>query len=147
MKNSIELTEEQRSHLEEVISSGNISAQTVQHAHILLKSDRGTHGPQWSNERIQEAFGASTATIWRVRRRFLEHGLDKALNRRKQPERPEKRKVTGRQEAQLITLACMEAPTGYARWSRRLLRKKVVDLEIIEEVGRETIRLILKKNE
>jgi len=130
-----------------MISRGNTSAQTIQHAHILLKSDSGTHSPQWSNEQIREACGVRTATIWRIRRRFLTHGLDDALHRRKQPERPEKRKVTGRQEAQLITLACTETPTGYARWSRRLLRKKVVDVEIIEEVGRETVRLVLKKNE
>jgi transposase len=139
--------EEQRSHVEDKISSGNTSAQTIRHAHIVLKADRGTCGPQWSNERIQEAFGGSTTTIWRVRRRFLEHGLDEALNRRKQLERLEKRKVTGRQEAQLITLACMGAPTGYDRWSRRLLRKRVVDVERREEVGRETIRLVLRRNE
>jgi hypothetical protein len=147
MKKSIELTEEQRSRLEDLISCGNTRAQVIRHAHRVLKSDCGTCGPQWSNERIQEAFGVRTATIWRVRRRFLEHGLDEALHRRKQPERPEKRKVTGRQEAQLITLACMEVPTGYARWSRRLLRKKVGDVERREEVGRETIRLVVRRNE
>jgi DDE superfamily endonuclease len=77
----------------------------------------------------------------------LEHGIDDAVNRRPQPERPEKRKVKGVQEAQMIALACSEAPTGHSRWTVRLLRKKVVDLEITEEVGRETIRLVLKKNE
>jgi transposase len=145
MKKSIELTEEQRSHLEGTISSGKIDAHIIQYAHILLKIDRGTHGPKWSYKRIKEAFGVHTTTIWRVRRRFLTQGLDDALSRQKQLERPEKKKVTGRQEAQLITLACMEAPTGSARWSIRLLRKKVVDLEIVEEVGRETVRLVLQK--
>jgi hypothetical protein len=105
MKKSIELTEEQRSHVEDTIYSGNVNAHTIQHAHILLKIDRGTHGPKWSYERIKEAFGVRTTTMWRVRRRFLTQGLDDALSRQKQPERPEKRKVTGRQEAQLITLA------------------------------------------
>jgi hypothetical protein len=57
--------------------------------------------------------------MWRVQRRFLTQELDDALSRQKQPERSEKKKVTGRQEAQLITLACMEAPPGYARWSIR----------------------------
>jgi hypothetical protein len=119
MKKSIELTEEQRSHVEDAISSGNIDAHIIKHAHILLKIDRGTHGPKWSYKRIKEVFGVRTTSMWRVRRRFLTQGLDGALSRQKQPERPKKKKVTGRQEAQLITLACMEAPTGYARWSIR----------------------------
>lgn len=146
MKHSIELTEEQRSQLEEVIMNGKTSARKIQHAHIVLKSDSGRSGPQWSDKRIQEAFGVRVATIWRVCRRFLEQGLDAALNRQKQPERPEKRKVSGRQEAQLITLVCTEVPAGHRRWTIRLLRKKVVDLERIEEVGRETIRLVLQRN-
>jgi hypothetical protein len=129
--------------LEDTISSGKIDAHIIQNAHILLKTDRGTHSPKWSYKRIKEACGVRTTTIWRVRCRFLTQELDDALSRQKQPERLEKKKVTGRQKAQLITLACMEAPAGYARWSIRLLRKKVVDVEIIEEVGRETIRLVL----
>ena len=87
----------------------------------------------------------SPATIWRIRQRFLGAGMDDAINRRPQPERPEKRKVTGEQEAQLIALACTQAPTGNQRWTIRLLTKTAVELEIVEEVGRETIRLVLKK--
>lgn len=146
MKNSIELTAEQRSHLEEVISKGNAAARKIQHAQVLLKIDSGKEGPRWSDGQIQEAFGVSAATVWRMRRRFLEQGMDDALNRRPQPERPQKRKVTGEQEAQLIKLACSQAPTGHSQWSIRLLRKQVVDLEIVEAVGRETIRLTLKRN-
>jgi hypothetical protein len=126
MKNSIERTEEQRSHVEDTLSNGKTDAHTIQYTHIILKTDCGTHGPQWSYERIKEACEVSTTTIRRVRRRFLTQRLDDALSRQKQPERPEKRNMTGRLEAHLITLACMEAPTGYARWSRRLLRKKWV---------------------
>jgi transposase len=146
MKNSIELTPEQRSQLEEVISKGNGAARKIQHAQVLLKIDSGKDGPRWSDGQIKEAFGVSPATLWRMRRRFLEQGIDDAINRRPQPERPQKRKVTGEQEAQLITLACSQAPKGHSQWSIRLLRKKVVDLEIVEEVGRETIRLTLKRN-
>ena len=145
MKNNIELTEEQRKQLEEVISCGKAAARKIQHAQVLLKIDSGKDGPNWSDEQIKEAFGVSPSTIRRIRERFVENGLEDAINRRPQPERPEKRKVTGEREAQLIALACTEPPTGYSQWSIRLLRKKVVELHIVEEVGRETIRLILKK--
>jgi hypothetical protein len=147
MKNSIELTEEQRKLLSEVISTGKAAARKIQHAQILLKIDSGKDGPSWSDIQVKEAYGASPSTIWRIRRRFLEHGVKDALDRRPQPERPEKRKVTGEQEAQLIALACTEAPTGHSHWTVRLLRKNVVELKITEEVGRETIRLVLKRNE
>jgi Homeodomain-like domain len=75
----------------------------------------------------------------------LAQGIDDALNRHPQPERPQKRKLDGEQEAHLIALACTKAPTGQQRWSIRLLRKTAIELEIIEQVGRETVRLILKK--
>jgi transposase len=147
MKNSIELTEEQRLQLEEVISKGSTKARKIMHAQVLLKIDSGKAGPNWSNEQIKEAFGVSPSTLWHMRKRFLEHGMDDALDRRQQPERPEKRKITGEQEAQIIALACTEVPEGYSHWTIRLLTKTVVELHIVEEIGRETIRLILKENE
>src|SRR5690242_2097189 len=113
MKKSIELTEEQRSQLEEIVSNGCVSARTIQHAHILLKADNGQWGPGWTDNQIKEAFGVSAATIWRVRHRFLEQGPSDALNRREQSEKPDKRKMIKKQEEQMITLACTEAPTGY----------------------------------
>lgn len=91
------------------------------------------------------AYQVGETTIWRVRRRFLEQGLDEALTRRPQPDRPEKRKLTGEAEAHLIALACTAAPSGYERWSVRLLTKAAMEVEIVEQVGRETIRRILKK--
>jgi Homeodomain-like domain len=145
MKNNIELTQEQRKQLSDVISTGKAAARTIQHAQVLLKIDGGKDGPGWSDEQVKEAYGASSATIWRIRKRFLEHGLSDAMNRRPQPERPEKRKVTGEKEAQLIALLCTEPPAGHSQWSIRLIQKNVVELQIVEEVGRETIRLVLKK--
>ena len=144
-KNSIELTREQREQLEEMVSKGNAPARKIKHAQVLLKIDSGKEGPNWSDSQAKEAFGASPATIWRIRRRFLEQGMDDALNRRPQPERPQKRKITGQQEAHLIALAGTQPPAGYQSWSIRLLTKTAMELEIVEQVGRETIRLILKK--
>jgi transposase len=147
MKNSISLLQEQRRQLEEVTRSGIGSARKIQHAQVLLKIDSGKEGPNWGDSQIKEAYGVSPSTIRRIRQRFLENGMEDAINRRPQPERVDARKITGKQEAQIIALACTEAPAGYSHWSIRLLTKRVVELEIVEEIGRETIRLVLKENE
>ena len=102
-------------------------------------------GPGWTDEQIQQTLEVGLSTIERVRKRFVEQGLDEALNRRPQPERPEKRILNGKQEAYLIALSCSQKPEGYAQWSVRLLAHKMVELGYVEHVGRETIRVALKK--
>ena len=144
-KNSIELAKEQRGALEELLKKGQVSARKMQHAQVLLKIDSGEEGPSWSDEQIREAFGVSAPTVWRIRRRFLEHGLADALNRRPQPERPEKRKVDGEQEAHLLAVTCSPAPEGYKRWSMRLLAGKLVELGYFEEISHKTVWVALKK--
>ena|SRR5438552_9526498 len=145
MKNSIELTQEQRGELEQMVKKGTAPVRKIQHAQVLLKIDSSKEGANWSDSQVREAFGVSPATVWRIRKRFLAQGMDDALKRRPQPERPKKRKLDGEQEAHLVALACTTAPVGQQRWSIRLLRKTAVELEIVEQVGRETVRLILKK--
>jgi len=144
-KKSIELTKEQRAELEEVVKKGQAPARKRQHAQVLLKIDRGEAGPNWSDQQVQEAFDVSLATIWRIRQRFLEHGLSEALNRRPQPERPEKRKIDGEQEAHLIAVTCSQAPEGHKRWSMRLLSEKLVELGYFEEISHKTVWVALKK--
>lgn len=144
-KNSVKLTQEQRQQLEQLIGSGRAPARKIMHAHILLKVDSSSDGPDWSDKQIQQAFGVGESTIWRVRRRFLEQGLDDALNRRPQPQRPEKRKLHGELEAHLIAITCGEKPEGEGRWSLRLLANKLVALGEVEEVSYETVRRTLKK--
>ena len=144
-KHTIELSQEQRQELEALVRKGSAPARKIQHAQVLLKSENGTHGPNWSDEQIQEAFGVSVATIWRIRRRFLDEGLSHAIERRQQPERPYKRKLLGEQEAQLIALTCAPAPEGFRRWSLRLLANKLVDLGYVEHIDRKTVWNVLKK--
>jgi len=91
----VQLTEEQRQALKQLIGSGVAPARKIMHAQILLKADSGQAGPAWSDEQIQQTFGVGLSTVERVRKRFVEHGLDQALNRRPQPQRPEKRQVNG----------------------------------------------------
>lgn len=144
-KHSIELSMEQRQELAGLLTSGKTTARSLQHAQILLKSDDGPDGAKWTDAQLSQAYGVSPATIWRVRQRFLQEGLQAALDRRPQPERPEKRKIAGAQEAHLIALSCGPAPAGYQRWSVRLLADRFVVLDSEEKVGRETIRRTLKK--
>jgi transposase len=144
-KKSIELTKEQRAELEEVIKKGKAPVRKIQHAQVLLKIDRGEAGPQWSDQQVKEAFEVSIPTIWRLRQRFLEQGLHDALDRRPQPERPEKRKIDGEQEAHVIAITCSPAPEGYKRWSMRLLADKLVALGYFEEISHKTVWVALKK--
>lgn len=145
-KQSIVLSEEQRHQVEQIIGSGTAPARKIMHAHVLLKIESGPNGPDWSDQQLHEAFGVGEATVWRIRRRFLEHGLQDALERRPQPERPEKRKINGVQEAHLIALCCGPQPEGRARWSMRLLADRFVQIGEVEEVSYETVRRTLKKN-
>lgn len=141
----IELSQEQHEELEKRVRSGKATARSIQHAQILLKADQSPYGSKWSDEQIEEAYGVSASTISRVRKQFLAEGLEPALERRPQPQRPEKRKINGVAEAHLIAQTCQPAPAGYANWSVRLLADRFVILETGEKVSRETIRRTLKK--
>ena|SRR2546421_8185983 len=144
-KNSIELSQEQRQGLEQLVSKGKASARKIKHAEVLLKIESSEHGSNWSDEQVKTAFGVGETTIWRIRRRFLDQGLEDALNRRRQPERPEKRKLDGEQEAHLIALTCSPAPEGYQRWTMRLLADKLVELGYCEQIDHKTVWVALKK--
>ena len=146
-KCSVKLSQEQRKQLVELVNKGEAPARTIKHAHILLKSDKGEWGPRWHNKQIQEAFAVGSTQIKRVRKRFVEHGLEDALHRREQPDRPEKQKIDGEQEAQIIATLCTERPEGQERWTLRAMAARAVELEIVEGVSHETIRTVLKKNQ
>lgn len=146
-KYSVKLTQEQRRQLETLLTSGQAPARKLLHAHILLKSDQGPSGPRWGDQAIQEAIGVGESMIKRVRKRFVEQGLSDALERRRQPKRPQQQKLDGQQEARVIALVCGEPPEGQARWTLRLLAERAVAVEIVERVSHETIRTVLKKNQ
>jgi len=141
----IKLSEEQRGSLHHLITTGTAPVRKVMHAQILLKTDSSEQGPNWSDEQIHEAFGVGMSTMWRVRRRFVEQGIEGALGRRQQPERPEKRIFDGEKEAHLIALTCGEKPEGEGEWSLRLLSQRLIKLGYVEQVSHETVRQVLKK--
>lgn len=144
-KYSIQLSGEQRTYLEHLVKKGEASARKIMHAHILLKTDKGANGPRWSDTQIREAFGLGETVLKVVRKRFLEEGLEAALERKRQPRRPEKQKINGAQEAQIIAVLCTERPEGAERWTLRALTERIIELEIVESVSYETVRTVLKK--
>lgn len=136
----VSLAPEEREKLQKLISSGEARARKLTRARILLKADEG-----WTDKAISRALDVGTATVGRVRKRFVETGLE-AINRRKGRRRYE-RKIDGKAEAYLIALACSAPPEGRKRWTLRLLADRLVRLEEvdIESVSHETVRQALKK--
>ena len=137
----VKLSQSERDHLENLVSTGTESARKLTRARILLKADAG-----WIDKEIVKALDISQPTVSRIRTKYATEGLDGALNR-KASRRQYERKIDGADEAQLIALTCGEPPEGYARWSLRLLSERLVRLEQveIESVSHETVRQVLKK--
>ena len=140
----VRLTAAERAEVRGLVAAGTTPARTQTHARILLKCDIGAGGPRWTDERVAEAVEVSARTVARVRQRFATQGLAAALAR-KPPARTYRRKLDGAQEARLVAIACTDPPQGRARWSLRLLSKRLVELEIVAGISPETVRATLKK--
>ena len=140
----VKLTQEERADLQKLIGQGEAPARKLAHARILLKADSGEAGPGWSDQAIREALEVGTATVERVRERFVEEGLEAALTRHRAC-RPRLRKLDGEQEARLVALVCSPPEEGLECWTLQLLANKLVELHIVESIARETIRQVLKK--
>jgi len=140
----VRLTPAERAELDDWVRTGKRAASVLIHARILLKADVGEGGPGWDDERIAEAVECGASTVYRVRQAFVEEGLAAALFR-KQPTGRQYRKLDGVQEAHLIALACGEAPAGRSRWTLRLLADRLVELNVVDAISPECVRLTLKK--
>jgi len=141
----VELTDDERSTLQEVVKKLKGSSQKVKRANILLKADVG--GPGWTDARIAEALDCRTKTVENVRQRFVEMGFDEVLNGKKRETSPTEKLLDGEQEAKIIALRLGTPPAGYGKWTLRLLARKVVELEIVDSVSYQTVRRTLKKTE
>jgi transposase len=144
-KYKVTLTAEERQQLQGLIATGKAAAKKLTHARILLKADAAEGGPAWDDQRIADATEVSTDTVARVRQRFVEHGLEAALTRKKQDHPSRERKLDGRAEARLIALACSAPPDGRTEWTMKLLAGRLVELEVVDTVSDETVRRVLKK--
>jgi transposase len=144
-KYRVTLTAEERAELERLLSRGKADVRCLKHAQILRKADEAGGGPGWPDARIAEAFDAGIVTVERVRRRFVEEGLEAALRTYRTGTRVYARKLDGAQEAHLIALACSAPPEGRARWTLRLLASHMVALAHVDTLSYETVRQTLKK--
>jgi transposase len=136
-KYHVDLASEERTTLEHLLQRGKASARKLTRARILLQADEGL-----TDEEIATVLEVGMATVERTRQRFVEENLE-ALNEHPRP--GGQRKLSGKQEAQLIAVACTPAPTGQPHWTLRLLADKVVELGFADSIARETVRQVLKK--
>lgn len=144
VKYRIALTKNEREELMSIISKGRHSSQTFRTAYILLNCDEGRYADKITNEQISQVLKVGMRTIDRVKKKFLEEGFEASLERRPSS-RAYERKADGDVEAHLIALSCSNPPTGYGKWSLRLLADKMIELNYVEDISYETVRRILKK--
>jgi transposase len=144
-KYKVTLTAEERQSLQSLISAGKAAALRLARARILLKADDAQGALAWPDERIAEAVEVDTRTVERVRKRFVEQGLEAALTRKEQGRPSRAPKLDGAGEARLIALACSKPPEGRAVWTLQLLADKLVELHVVDSISDETVRQTLKK--
>ena len=141
----VQLGAEERAQLEATLGKGKHPAGRLLKARILLKADVSDAGESWSDSRIIEALDTTASMVYRVRKQLVEEGFEAVLSRKKRLLPPVSPIFDGEKEARLIALSCSEPPEGHARWSLRLLERKVVELNIVEAASDSTIGRVLKK--
>jgi len=140
----VELTTKERNQLKRMINVGRTAAYRQRHARILLLADQGSKAPAMKDDDIAKVVGCGRVTVERIRKRFVEEGLQEALARHKS-HRQYERKLDGEGEAHLIALACSEPPEGQKHWTLRLLADRMVALEYVDSLSYQTVRRTLKK--
>ena len=143
----IKLENEDRDKLISLIRTGKHAASKILHARILLECDEGSLTDPISvktNTDISKSLGITERTVSRLRKRFIEEGLEAALLRKKHS-RTRPRKMTGKQEAHLVALCCSSPPEGRSRWTLKLLSSRLVQLEIMDSISPATVGRVLKK--
>lgn len=139
----VTLTPEEKVRCQSIISTGKSAAYRIRHAHILLAVDRD--GQALSNEEAARYYGCRPGTVGNIKRRYVQEGLESALERKKRTTPPHEPRLDGEKEARLITLACSTPPEGRNGWTMQLLADELVRLQVVESISDETVRRTLKK--
>ena len=140
----VRLEEDERERLKGILDGGKGSKERRRRAHVLLLADEGRRDGGLGDAEIARVLDVGVSTVERTRKRCVMEGLDAALERKAQANR-KKRLLDGEGEAKLVMLACSEPPPGHARWNLRLLGERLVELEVVDGISRETVRRTLKK--
>lgn len=142
----VHLTQEEQVELKNLISSGTYKNTRLKRGQILLGCDESENGKRMTDEEIKRAYDVSLRTIERTRKRFVEESYGIALHGKPRPVNREKI-LDGRVESHLIALRCSEVPKGHNKWTLRLLAEKMIELEYVEYISRQSVHKILKKHQ
>jgi len=140
----IKLTKSEVDELMKIIHKGSHTTQTYRAAYILLNCDEGEYSDKVTNEQVSKDLKIGMRTIDRVKKKFIDEGMEATLER-KPTSRVYDKKVDGDVEAKLVTLCCSEPPKGRSKWSLRLLADKMVELNYVDSISHVTVRDVLKK--
>jgi len=141
----VTLTKEEREKLEATTRRGKMHARRFIHARALLLCDASVDGPAWNVADVAAALGVTSRAIEHLKKRFVEEGLEAALERKPREKPPREVRFDGAFEARLTALACSDVPEGHRRWTVRLLADKAVELKFAESVSHMTVQRVLKK--
>lgn len=140
----VKLTEAERAELTALVSRGKGVVRRITRSRILLLADENRADGGWKDEAIASALGVHQRTVERVREKCVISGIEAALNHT-QPKKSKPKRLDGASEAKLVQLACSHPPDGYEQWSMQMLAEKMIELEVVETISRETVRTTLKK--
>lgn len=140
----VTLKKEERTNFTALVSKGQANARRIKRAQILLLADDNQPEGSWKDADIAKALGVHVRTVERTRETCVLEGVEAALNHTR-PQKSRAKVMDGAAEARLAQLACTEAPDGHERWSLQMLADKLIELEVVETVSRETVRTTLKK--
>ncbi len=129
----VRLSVEERAQLKEVVKKLKGSSQKVIRAQVLLKAD--ADGPNWTDEKIADAFGCRTKTVENIRERLVTQGFDITLNGKVRAEPPRSKLLSGEQEAELIAMRLSSPPAGYGQWTLQLLKENMIALEVVDTIS------------
>jgi len=141
---TVKLSQDEVKELRSIINKGSHTSQTFRGAYILLNCDEGIYADKVINEQISRVLKVGMRTIDRIKKKFVEEGFEAVLERRLSS-RVYDLKIDGDVEARLVKLCCSEPPTGFAKWSLRLLADKMVELQYVESISYVSVGNILKK--
>lgn len=141
----VTLTGDERDSLSAIVRKGKAAARKLVRARILLLADESEAGPAKCDTEIVDALDCGVRTVERVRKKFVTESLEQAISTKPQPPRPDKIKIQGEVEKQMIEIARSDPPVGRCHWTVQMIAHQLVALQCVESVGVETVRCALKK--
>ena len=139
----VTLDENERNELRMLVDKGKVAGYRIKHAQILLALDEKRTKGNWNNEEMSKAYRVNPSTVSQIAQRFVEEGLESALGRKVQENR--RRKIDGRVEAYITSIACSKPPLGCACWTLQLIADELVRLNIVESLSATAVGTTLKK--